>query len=387
MPDTRTVKIEKLVPGGEGLSHIEGKVVLVPYVLPGEVVQVRIIEEKKEYARAKLLKILGKSPQRRKSPCELFTICGGCNWLHISYSEQLRQKIALFQDAFTRIGKIQLPDPVIEHGVPLGYRNRVQFQVDNQGNTGFMQRGSDKIIKVNTCSVIIPSLEKLIKSENSEFENILKNGSARKKGKIYAFASTQWTAHTGSPDPLHSGGDLWVDLLGKRIYFNLECFFQSNLEMLPKLVQYAVNGFKGDIAMDLYCGVGLFGAFLIDNFHRIIAVEQNKKAIYYARKNIRNSNSFFFNKNVENLEQNVLGPHVQLILVNPPRTGLTKAARRFLIGQMPDCIVYVSCNPATQARDLKVLLNSGYGIIDYRLFDFYPQTSYVESVVKLNRNE
>ena len=135
--------------------------------------------------------------------------------------------------------------------------------------------------------------------------------------------------------------------------------------------------------MDLYCGVGIFGSFLSDKFKKIIAVEHNRSSLKFARKNIKASNTLFFDKSVEYLEKTHFGESVQLILVNPPRTGLTNAVRQFILRMAPKQLIYISCNAVTQARDLKTLTQGGYTISDCKLFDFYPQTAYVESVIKL----
>ncbi|MFC1585999.1 class I SAM-dependent RNA methyltransferase [Fibrobacterota bacterium] len=379
------MKIEKLIPGGDGLSHIKGKAVLIPYVIPGETVSVKTINIKKEYVKAEPVHILKPSSFRKKPECDYFTFCGGCSWMHMNYSEQLQQKVAVFQEAMQRTGKIELPHPDIVSGNSLRYRNRVQFQADSHGNLGFMRRGSNTIITVNACPVLHKSLESLIDPKNTQLEKWYKNSCFTGQKKIPAYASSTWVAHPGSPDPLGSSGDLWEDILGKHIFFNLDCFFQSNSKLLPEFVRYAVEGQKGVIAMDLYCGVGLFGAFLGEHFDQLIAVEQNKTAVKYARKNLKSSNCRIFNEKVENLDSNSFKGPVQLILVNPPRTGLTKAARKFILQLAPDNMTYISCHPVTLARDLRGFMDSGYQVTDFRLFDFFPQTAYVESIVKMKR--
>jgi 23S rRNA (uracil1939-C5)-methyltransferase len=174
--------------------------------------------------------------------------------------------------------------------------------------------------------------------------------------------------------------------LGKTLRFDLRCFFQSNLEMTARLVPYAMEGLKGRLALDLYCGVGLFGTFLADRFERVLAVEENPAALEWARRNIGVTHAFLRGR-VEDLLRAERGPlalaRPDAIVVDPPRTGLDREVSAFLIAKRPPRLVYVSCNPVTLARDLKALLAAGFALDDLRLFDFYPQTAHVEAVAKL----
>jgi 23S rRNA (uracil1939-C5)-methyltransferase len=158
--------------------------------------------------------------------------------------------------------------------------------------------------------------------------------------------------------------------------------------MLNKLIPFALAGLKGRAAMDLYCGIGLFGTFLKDSFNRILAVEENPIALSYARRNIGNNHVFLQGKLEEMVlkgQRELLEFHPEVILVDPPRSGLDVSVQNYLVSQRPEKLVYVSCNPVTLARDLKVLLGSGFVLEDLRLFDFYPQTSHIEVVAKLRK--
>jgi 23S rRNA (uracil1939-C5)-methyltransferase len=406
--------IEKLVPGGDGMARHEGKVIFVPMALPGETVRVRITESNKDFARAALREILSPSPDRVEPPCPVFGRCGGCDWQHMSYPAQLRQKVAMVEDALRRTGGLAFPGLGIEAGEPWRYRNRIQIHRGPAGEAGFLARTSHAVVPIRTCPVARSSFDALLAKPGAP----AKPGPDPRQGRRYAawahplplpekggdFLISQEAGATGpglivsergsEPVPENLGprvegtdGEIAVDILGRTIRFDLRCFFQSNLGMLEKLIPYALDGLKGAEALDLYCGVGLFGAFLADRFERILAVEENPISLEYALRNIGATHHFLRGR-VEDLLGEERGPlasaRPDAIVVDPPRDGLDAAVRDYLIARKPPRLVYVSCNPVTLARDLKALLAQGFVLDDMRLFDFYPQTAHVEAVAKLS---
>jgi 23S rRNA (uracil1939-C5)-methyltransferase len=382
------IQIEKLVSGGDGLGRLNGKVILVPLVIPGENVKVRILEQKRGYDKAELLEVLEPSPERTDPRCPWFGVCGGCNWQHIHYRAQIIFKKAIFEDAMTRIGKLTFPPPVIEYREPWNYRNRARFQADSEGNLGFLRRGSNTLIDLRDCPVLHPGLSELLKSRekilNTYFKETFKWTRPGEKRKLNVFAAEDWLAHPADPDPLGNGGRLRVRILEKPIDFSLNCFFQSNLGMLPRTIRYLIDGVNGENAMDLYCGVGLYSAFLSDCFRHIYAIEQDPIATGFASKNITLPGAVILNKRVEHLSADGFVGQVDMAIVNPPRTGLSRIARKYLAEVCPHELVYVSCHPVTLARDLDSLVNRGpFNIQDIKLFDYYPQTDSVESIVRL----
>ncbi len=409
--------IEKLIPGGDGLARHEGKVVFIPGVLPEEKILAEIIESKKDFSRAELKEILKPSDQRQEPPCKVAGECGGCDWQHITYAEQLKQKIALTQDSLSRIGKITFPNLEIISGQPFAYRNRIQIQENTEGQKGFLAKQSHRLIEIETCPIALPSLNTYFQKSAlalqsssplqspSDKPSPVKQKSNRAtkpwhtKEKIPAFKRIPAWAHTqkSGPEFLIAGeaGSLIpgfsAPILNKKIHFDLRCFFQSNLAMLEKLLPFILDDFKNsklDLALDLYCGVGLFGAFLKDYFSKILAVEENRIALDYAKKNIGLDHTFLTGK-LEDLlasqSQELINSTPDLILVDPPRPGLDEVVRKFLIDKGAPRLIYISCNPVTLARDLKILLENGYILQDLRLFDFYPQTAHIEAVAKLKK--
>lgn len=413
-----TLIIEKLVPGGDGLARHDGKVVFVPAVLPGEKVRARILEAKKDFARASLVEILEASPMRIEPPCPVAGRCGGCDWQHIDYAEQLRQKVAMTADALRRTGGLEFPGLAIEPGKPLRYRNRAQIHRDPGGRAGFLAKASHDIVPVTSCPVAHPALDTLLRADGPADPGAAgvagHRGSGPRQDERFAAWAHTLPASAGGKDFLVSGAagpsepgyqpsgfsepGFPVEILGREIHFDLRCFFQSNLEMLAKLLPYALDGLAGREAMDLYCGVGLFGAFLKDRFDRVVAVEENAVALAYARRNIgpgrtesgrTESGHLFLQGRLEDLiaegRPELISARPEVILVDPPRPGLDAGVRAYLADKQPPRLIYVSCNPVTLARDLKTLLAEGFVLEDLRLFDFYPQTAHVEAVAKLKK--
>jgi 23S rRNA (uracil1939-C5)-methyltransferase len=372
---TFELNIEKLVAGGEGLGFTDGKAVFVPGVLPQERVIVETVESRPDFSRAALRGILTASPYRRDPACALAGICGGCNWLHIDYSEQLEQKKAIVLEAFRRIGGIRLEEAEIQPSAPLGYRSRIQVHRGDGGALGFMGVRSNTVVAVRSCPVTTPAANRVFSASPPA-------GLAR----FTVFGRDLSYACEGIPD----GEEVSLEVCGARIRFSVRCFFQSNMGALEKLIPFVKDALGGAsdrreaAAADLFCGVGLFGAHLSADFAGITAVESDRLSISYAKKNIPRGRNKFFAVSVENwtAEKQALG-RFEAVIVDPPRTGLSRKVRNYLAGNKPGRLVYVSCNPVTLARDLSSLLASGFGLAGLRLFDFYPQTSHVEAVAVL----
>jgi 23S rRNA (uracil1939-C5)-methyltransferase len=438
--------IEKLVPGGDGLARHEGKVYFVPMTLPGERVRVRVTDSKKDFARAEAVEILSPSPDRAEPGCPVFGRCGGCDWQHIAYRAQLREKVAMVEDALRRTGGLSFPGLRIEGGKPWRYRNRIQIHRGPDGKAGFLARTSHAVVPIGTCPVSATAFDYLLARPAGPAQRTARdswgrdrrnedgwNRDRRGEGRRFAawthplpdgtgdFLISEEPGATGPglilpPEPGSaipdgpeadsartrpgapvseylgprvegSSGGIDARILGKTIRFDLRCFFQSNVEMVEKLIPFALEGLKGGMALDLYCGVGLFGAFLKDAFARVLAVEENPISLEYALSNIGDTHDFLRGR-VEDLlaqERGLLAAcRPDAVVVDPPREGLDAAVREFLIARKPPRLVYVSCNPVTLARDLKTLLAHGFALDDLRLFDFYPQTAHVEAVAKLS---
>ena len=371
----RDITIVKLVAGGDGLAFAEGKAVFVSGVLPGERVRARIIESRRDFERAEILEILEPSADRCVPACRLAGICGGCNWLHIRYEAQVELKREIVREALRRIGGMETAgpaltqDPAQEPGLPLGYRNRVQIHASPSGLLGFKSARSSSVVPVDSCPVAVSAL-------NGIFQGRLPAPASL--SRFTAFSNGTWVACEGIDDER----ELTVPVHGREISFSVGCFFQGNLAALDALAGHAVADLDGRTAADLYCGVGTFGALVRDRFEKIIAVESSPLSVGYARRNIGGDDIYPMS-----VEQwiGVGGAREPLdaVIVDPPRAGLAAEVRAFLCRAKPSRLVYVSCDPVTLARDLRGLVSEGFTLEDLALFDFFPQTSHVESVATL----
>jgi 23S rRNA (uracil1939-C5)-methyltransferase len=365
------LSIVKLVAGGEGLGFLDGKAVFVRGVVPGERVEVRIEERHRDFDRAVLREVLEPSPHRVPPACAYAGTCGGCDWLHVSYEEQLRQKLSIISEALRRTGGIDRAGMEIEPSPAFGSRNRAQVHRGASG-LGYKAVGSHRLITVDRCPIVAPSIDRLFRGTAHAPQGL---------DRFTAFGRDDVLAVEGTDDDR----DLSVTVLGREILFSVGCFFQSNLAVLPKLVSWALEGLRGDAAADLYCGVGLFGAFLAESFSRVICVESNAMSLSYARRNVPGTSNEFYPLRVEDwIGSGAARPRLDAVIVDPPRPGLGPEVRAWLRDAAPRRIVYVSCNPVTLARDLGGLTSSGFALDDLRLFDFYPQTSHVEAAARLS---
>jgi 23S rRNA (uracil1939-C5)-methyltransferase len=370
--------IEKLVAGGEGLARLNGKAILVPGVLPGERVRVRPVEERRDYTRAILQQIIIPSPARQVPLCSLSGVCGGCDWLHIAYGAQLELKTSIFRETLSRIGGITGIDVSIEAGPPLMYRNRAQVHRAPGGRLGYMAAGSRRVVPVSSCPIAARRVAEVFeKPPDVPLE------------RFTVFGTESLFAVEG----IDEERELCVTVCGKQIRFSVECFFQSNLAVLERLVPYAVEGLldalpraagRTAVCADLYCGVGLFGSFAAEHLEKLIAVEISPRSVSFARRNIPGRSNEYHAEEVERwIEKEGKDARLDAAIVDPPRVGLSVRVREYLGAAAPRGLVYVSCNPVTLARDLRFLLSRGLRVVGMRLFDFFPQTSHVEAVAVL----
>ncbi len=362
----------RLVAGGDGLGFLNGKAVFVPGVLPGERVRIRILRRRRDYDRASLVEVLEPSSRRVRPGCRYAEDCGGCDWQHIGYEEQLRQKVAVVVEALRRTGRIDWDkDLQIEPSPPWQSRNRAQVHRAPGGGLGYMGARSARVVAVDECPIVAPAMGRLFRGETRPPEG---------RERFTAFADGEMLAVEGRDDDR----DLVVTVSGREIRFSVGCFFQSNVAMLQKLVPWALADIRGESAADLYCGVGLFGAFLAENIPRIAFVESRAISLSYAKRNVPGGPHEFYPMTVEQwIASGAAASRPETVVADPPRAGLGPEVRSWLAEKTPRRLVYVSCNPVTLARDLAALIGGGYSLDDLRLFDFYPQTSHVEAVARL----
>jgi 23S rRNA (uracil1939-C5)-methyltransferase len=352
--------LEKWVPGGDCIARKDGKVIFVEGGIPGEKVLVTLTVNKKDFSKAKVVKVLEKSEHRVSPKCRHYSECGGCNLQHISYEHQLFLKEKMLVETLARMGGIELNKSIsMFSSRPWGYRNRVRFHQHGKFK-GFKEAQRNRIVPIQECPVLTP-----------------KNLSALKKYQ----GKAKEVSLFDNNNSVYIEGEYKVEILNKVFYLNNKTFFQSNLKPLPELVNWAVAGENGKLAVDLFSGVGFFASFLEDHFDRVIAVERNDKCLPFAKRNL--SKTEFYTGAVEEWQL----PHqidaIDFLLVDPPREGLEKSVPELLAKWQIPKLVYISCNPVTLARDLKKLIALGYGLESTAAFDLYPQTQHLEVGVKL----
>ena len=383
-------KIEGIVTSGAGLVKINGKSVFIEGGIPGETVVCRTVREHRSWAQAELLEILEASSDRVRPVCDFYGICGGCSLQHLSYPAQLTAKTAILKDAFTHIGGFNPPEPTVSPSEPWEYRNRMQFHAIRRFDKrcpdafcGLKARKSAGIIPISDCPVADPGIRGLLMGRGKEA-----------RAFFVSPGKDRVTVYARQGALLSEGGVTQgrMTILGKELTLDARVFFQSNGTMLEKLVsdlREIVAGLSGpggqlkiaNLPMaDLYCGVGTFAIFLGELFPHVDMVEENKAALALARENLASLGSAnFYAKRIEDWAKNAPLNGYGFAIVDPPRQGLAPGLVQRLAGSGPQVLAYISCDPATLARDSKTLLGA-YELADLRWYDFYPQTAHVESL-------
>ena len=363
---TLKLTIDDIAFGGEGVGRVDDFVVFVPFVAPGEVVEAEVTEVKKRFARARLLQVLQPSPERVAPACRYFGQCGGCQYQHLDYPAQLRIKHKQICDLFQRIGGFDgaLIEPVTPCPQPYGYRNRImirsQWDKFKQGlNIGFIRADSRLVVDIEECKIAEPAL-------NTQIQQVRLHPPPKGGLKVVLrVAAEGWEVPRDS-------------------------FFQNNFFLLPKLVQTVRERLRAGgtrFLIDAYCGVGFFSVELADLVERFAGVEVDTAAIKAARQNALargKSNGEFLAGRAEALLPGMLArfaPQAATLLLDPPRTGCPPEMLQLLVQAPPAQILYVSCHPATLARDLNVLRASGvFELSRIMPLDMFPQTQHVECV-------
>jgi tRNA/tmRNA/rRNA uracil-C5-methylase (TrmA/RlmC/RlmD family) len=373
LADKISLTIHDIAFGGEGVGRIDDFVVFVPFVLPGEIVEAEISEVKKNFARAKLLRVEKSSPERAAPECRYFGACGGCQYQHVAYPAQLRLKHKQISDLFERVGKIQSDKiaPVIPCPQPYGYRNRIMIRSqwnkpEQKLNIGFIRADCGLVEDIEECKIAEPALNEQIRHVRAH---------PPPKGGIKVVLRVQPEDWDVPPDS----------------------FFQNNFFLLPELVA-TVRGFLRDSGarrlIDLYCGVGFFGIELAGAVESFVGVEYDQRAIQAARKNAvtrKIANGEFVAAKAEEVFGGMsrrFPMEATAVILDPPRKGCQPEILQLLREMRPAQIVYVSCHPATMARDLNILCADGvFELARVQPLDMFPQTQHVECVADVRAGQ
>ncbi len=379
------------------MGRLNGKVVLAPFVLPGERVSVEAVAETKGLVRARLVEILEPSPHRAEPPCEYFGRCGGCHYQQAPYAEQLGWKEAILREALRRAGRVEAPEIEVVAGPPLEYRNRIQLHVEGS-RIGYFRSGSHVLQPVMQCPIAAPLLNEALAhlrqmGHQPRFPKFLRsielftNGervqvNVRETGaQRVARSFFDWC---GKHIPGAADATLEYAAAGGTFRVGHRSFFQVNRFLIDRLVQLATAGESGELALDLFAGVGLFSLPLARRFGRVVAAEAVRAAAADLEFNAgRAELPVEVQCSTAEMFLATMTGAPELVVADPPRSGLGKGVVRELLRLRPRRLTIVSCEPPTLGRDLAPLLAGGYQFESLTLIDLFPQTYHIEAVAKL----
>jgi 23S rRNA (uracil1939-C5)-methyltransferase len=405
MERSLSLELTTMAHGGAALGRHEGKVIFVPYALPGETVRVQVTDDQGRYAHAELLEVLTPSPDRVPPPCPYFgpQACGGCQWQHAAPEAQLRYKAQVVADQLRRIGRFA--DPPVEPTVPdaagWAYRNRARLRPASGGGLGFLSADSHQVVAIDACLVIHPLLSEMVDALDLDVPDlkalVLRAGVATgDQMLIFEMEGDEPPAIVLDmpascvillSDGLHANlvghNHITEKVAGHTYRISAPSFFQSNTRQAEQLVRLVLSYLDlqgGEVVVDGYCGVGLFTLPLAERAGLVLAVEEDPTTVEDLLANTADADNV---EVVEGLVEAVLsdleGP-IDAVVVDPPRTGLAREAVDALVADGPSRIVYVSCDPATLARDGRQLARADYHLEAVQPVDMFPQTYHIETV-------
>jgi 23S rRNA (uracil1939-C5)-methyltransferase len=429
MPEPIELRIEKLVYGGDGIGHYDGHAVFAPFVLPGETVTVEPLERRKKFVRGRVTAVTLPSPERVAAECPHFGVCGGCNYQHVPYEAQLRYKTDILRETLSRLGRIVWDGPITTHGSPpYGYRNRAQWKIAPTGNgelaVGYFEAGSRRLCPARVCPILSPRLRqtlavfsRLIAERtlpaglreveafaddaddklllNLSFEELDRPAKAiadALRAELAGVESFLMHVRRGDRFELVGPGYLTYGVGAHRYRAGHLSFFQVNRFLLPEFVELALGDTRGGLALDLYAGVGLFTIPLAHRFDRVIGVESNAATARDLERNLQASGAASPAARHSDVAAFVARwrETPDFVLLDPPRAGVPAASLQRLAKLGPPVIAYLSCDPATLARDLSSLVGTKekpgrYLISEVHLVDMFPQSYHLEVLVRLTR--
>jgi 23S rRNA (uracil1939-C5)-methyltransferase len=402
------ITLEKFTYGGDAMGRLpDGRAAFVPFALPGERVRIRLVDEKRGFARGELLEILQPSAERIEARCRHFTVCGGCHYQNLPYEKQLTVKTDILRDQLQRIGKIEHPPvrAMVPSPQAWNYRNHMQFHLTPDGTLGFVNAKGNGVIPITECHLpegaIHITWPQLSFEPNTQLERVsLRSGQDDELTLLLESESPEApeleleadisVVHLFDDHPLVIAGQghFLAEVLGREFQVSAGSFFQVNTKMAEHMVGHLLEKLpiiSSTTLLDVYCGAGLFSKFFAPKCARVIGVESSASACEDFTVNL---DEFENVELYEGLAEEIV-PHLEvkpdIILVDPPRAGLEKNVLDGILKLSPQVIAYVSCDPSTLARDAARLIAGGYRLTDVVPFDMFPQTFHIESISLFER--
>jgi len=379
--------------GGDGIGRIDNLVVFVPFAVGGDRVRVKVTEVKKRFLKGSILTILRQAPERATPRCPYYYRCGGCQYQHITYEHELALKQIQVYDSFTRIGKIPEPpvEPILASPHAYNYRGKAEFHLhyDEAGvaHIGFMDVKGRAVVDVDRCEIVAES----INDAYGRFRAPLPSpkGSRTEKRVIFWSAIDENLPDNEGPPFTFATILRQVADVSMRVPYG--GFFQANTAMVKTLVDRVVEMAgvsSADVVLDCYCGSGLFTLFLARRAGHVLGIEVDGRAVECARFNLQRydlpNTDVYKGKAEDVFAKHVLSPRtIHTVLLDPPRTGCERRLLDGIIAAAPGKVVYISCNPTTQARDIRYLVDRGFALQLLQPVDMFPRTKHIEVIALL----
>lgn len=375
---------------GTAVARLNGRVVFVTGALPDEEIVAEIERERNDFLEARTTEVLTASPQRVQPCCAHFSVAGSCEWEFIAYTEQLKLKDQILREQFRRIGhfdEVPMLQPV-PSPEEWGYRNHGRFVIDAAGNPCYLRRGSHTPVPIESCAVLQPWINAALPQLQRRLRGLagveLRYGANTGESLIAPSLATRGVELVSGQSDYHE------ELLGRRFRISPGSFFQVNTGVTAALARLLIEELRLDgteRVADLYAGVGTFACLISPHAAAVLAVEAAPDAVEDGRLNSGFLENVRYRKGTVDAVLPQLSPAPDVVVLDPPRAGCERGVIRTLLAQAPRLIAYASCDPATLARDARLLVDGGYHLRSLRVVDMFPQTYHIESLALLTRDE